>query len=247
MTTETPAPAPEAPVVAPAAEPIVLAPAPAPEPAKGTVDPKTPAAVEDKPFVFETTGNAQVDYALDIIGKAGISNEHPAALAAFNGDFTLLKHALAAKGIPGGDHLVAMLEKAATDDAAKDAAIADQISQDVYEMAGSQEQWQAVQAWAAANADEGEKETLNALFSDTKTHKIAAAYVINQYNAAGNVKPEAAAVVSKDAGAARPAAATGGPLSRVEFAEEAAKLRQRFGNEYTNSPEYQVLGRRLQR
>jgi hypothetical protein len=221
----------------------------------GSADPKTPPVVEDKKpaaqpaaeIKYESTGNTNADYALSQIAAAGIGPDHPAALAALEGDFTLLKHALAAKGVAGSDHLVAMLEKAAVDAAAADNAVAERITGDVIKMAGSQEHWDAVMAWGRENADPEEKEALNQLFSDTKTHKIAAGYLLSAYDRAGGPKEAVAGVVSAD-GAVAGGGAKGAqtPLTRVQFADEAAKLRATMGDAYINSAEYQALGRRLQ-
>jgi hypothetical protein len=102
--------------------------------------------------------------------------------------------------------------------------------------------------WGRENADQEEKDALNELFSNTKTHKIAAGYLLSAYDRAGGVKEAAAGVVSKD-GVSAPSGPSGStaPLTRVQFAAEAAKLRETLGEEYFQSAEYAALGRRLQR
>lgn len=230
---------------APATKPEPVIPNLGAAPAAVTPDPKVEPVVEDKPFEYNKTGNPTVDYALGIIGKAGISNEHPAAIAAFEGDFALLRAVLAQKGVAGANDLVGLLENAAKADAESDRKVAEQIENSVYELAGGKEQWDAVQAWGAANADDSEKETLNGLFSDVKTAKIAAAYLLSMYNQAGGVKEEAVKAAPSGEVGAREPRAQGGPISRIQFAEESQKLYQKLGDAYTESAEYMALARRL--
>lgn len=229
----------------------VAAPAAAPANAS-TTDPKenaAPAAEPAKPAVsYESTGNSNADYALGQIAAAGIGPDHPAAKAAMEGNFTLLKHALAAANVPGGDHLVDMLFDAATSAADAEEAFNQQVTADVHALAGSKEHWDTVMEWGRANADEGEKEALNELFGNPKTHKIAAGYLLSMYDRAGGEREAAAPVVNADGAAARAgrqAAQT--PLTRAEFAKEAKLLRDKMGDQYVMSAEYQALGARLQR
>lgn len=239
-----------------AAEEVVKAAPVAEAPNLGTADPKTepaPEAAKAEPGKadvtgFEPTGNVNADYALSQIAAAGIDGSHPAVVAALEGDFTLLKHALAVKGVAGGDYLVDMLVKAAADADAADAAINEKITTDVVAMAGSQEQWDTVMAWARENADPEEKEALNEMFGNVKTHKIAAGYLLSAYDRAGGTREAAKGVVSPDGSTATGGRqAPGGPLNRAQFSEEAAKLHRSMGDNYVNSPEYHALGQRLQR
>ncbi|AEX65873.1 hypothetical protein BF7_00175 [Pseudomonas phage Bf7] len=229
----------------------VAAPAAAPANAS-TPDPKQAAAPATEPaaaaIAYESTGNSNADYALGQIAAAGIGPDHPAALAALEGNFTLLKHALAAKGVPGSDHLVDMLTAAATEAADAEEAFNQQVTADVHALAGSKEQWDTVMEWGRANADEAEKEALNDLFGNPKTHKIAATYLLSMYDRAGGVREPAAGVINPDGASARAGArAVETPLNRVQFAAEAKALREKLGDAYVTSAEYQALGRRLVR
>lgn len=239
---------PAAPVAAPVTAPAVPQ---APNLDTVTADPKTPATPAAVPVTadaYESTGNANADYALGQIAAAGIGPTHPAAVAAMEGNFALLKHALAAAGVPGADHLVSMLTESAVEEAEKDEAYNAQVAADVYAMAGSQEQWDTVLQWGREHADEGEKEALNAMFADPKSYKIAAGYLLGQYDRAGGPREAIAPVVNPDgAGARAGSRPVATPLNRVQFAEEAAKLRAVHGDAYTQTAEYQALGRRLQR
>lgn len=226
--------------------------APAAAPAPVTPDPKQTPAPANEPakveVAYESTGNTNADYALGQIAAAGIGPDHPAAKAAMEGNFTLLKHALAAAGVPGGDHLVDMLTNAAMDAADAEEEFNKQVTADVHALAGSKEHWDTVMQWGRENADETEKEALNAMFADPKTHKIAAGYLLSMYDRAGGEREPAAGVVNHDAAAARAGARPAQtPLSRAEFAQEAKKLRDKMGDQYTMSAEYQALGARLQR
>lgn len=222
------------------------------KPAAVTPDPKTAPAPAAEPakaaIAYESTGNTNADYALGQIAAAGIGPDHPAALAAQEGNFTLLKHALAAAGVPGSDHLVDMLTSAAMEAADAEEEFNQRVTADVHAMAGSKEQWDTVMQWGRENADENEKEALNELFGNPKTHKIAAGYLLSMYDRAGGEREPAAGVVNPDGAASRHAArAPETPLNRVQFAQEAKALREKMGDSYTQSAEYQALGRRLQR
>lgn len=246
MTTETTAaPATEMVPVAPG-QPAPAAQAPAaPAPVAPPAPPAAPApqAPATEAATFEPSGNANVDYALGVIGKAGIGPEHPAVKAAMEGDFGMLRHALAAAGVQGSDHLIAMVEREAIAEADREAADAKVIGESVVAVAGSQEHWEDVVVWARANADEGEVEAINGLLANKATAKIAAHYLVSMYDASlGDKEPLRSAVPQ---GAPAASAQPQGKLSRQEFAAEAHKLHQRLGDAYTGSPEYAALYRRL--
>lgn len=220
------------------------APAPAPAPAAATVEPTKTDAGKPEPYEYEKTNNPNVDYALGIIGKAGFGLDHPASQAALNGDFSLLQHALVAAGVPGAPELVGMLEKAHAQEVEDDKATSLSIVKDLHEIFGGEEQWKAVREWAGSNAEPEEKATINTLLGDPKTHKIAAHYLSAMYNASGGEREAPANVAKADAVASAPAPGNT-PLTRAQFSQEAAKLYKTHGDNYTNTPEYAALGRRL--
>src|SRR5690606_29641493 len=80
-----------------------------PNPAK---EEPTPQEEEEGEIEFEATGDPGLDYALSFIARAGIDDQHPAFIAAANGDFGLLKATLAEKGLPGWEQAIALGEKA---------------------------------------------------------------------------------------------------------------------------------------
>lgn len=225
------APAPAAAAPAPAAPPAAPATPPAAEPA---------SAPEE---VFEPSGNGNVDYALGVISKAGIGPNHPAAKAAMEGDFGMLRHALAAAGVQGSDHLIAMIEREAIAESEREAADAKSIGEAVVSVAGSPEHWEDVVSWARTNADADEVETINGLLASKGTAKIAAHYLVSMYDASlGDKEPLRSAV---PAGASVAQAQPQGKLSRQEFAREADKLYRQYGDAYVNTPAYKALGQRL--
>lgn len=236
---------------APVTEPVAVTapeakPAPAAEP---TATPApTPAATQDgQEFTYEPTGYPNADYALGVIGKAGIGPEHPAVVAAYDGDFGQLQHLLASKQIAGADALLSMLKDASDQHAAKTKEEGERIANDVYELAGGKEQWEAVQQWAAQNADDEEKEILNDMFKDSRTHKIAATYLMSMYDKAQVPHEPAARVDGGRPPVAGVATAAATPLDRKGFADAARELYKKFGDSYTTTPEYQALAKRLAR
>lgn len=245
MSTETTAPA------AATSEMVPVAPNAAPPaaaaPAAPAVPPQAPEATPAEPpkaeATFEPSGNANVDYALGVISKAGIGPEHPAVKAAMDGDFGMLRHALAAAGVQGSDHLIAMVEREAIAEAEREAADAKSIGEAVVSVAGSPEHWEDVVSWARTNADESEVETINGLLANKGTAKIAAHYLVSMYDASlGDKEPLRSAVPQ---GASVAQGQPQGKLSRQEFAREADKLYRQYGDAYVSTPAYKALGQRL--
>ena len=75
------------------------------EPAKEHAKVDAPA---DEVVAFEPTGDVGLDMALEFLGKQGFGLEHPAMVAAGNGDFTIIEALLAQKGVQGWDKMVAL-------------------------------------------------------------------------------------------------------------------------------------------
>lgn len=209
-----------------------------------------PAVVEDpaKPdgvVAYESTGNARVDYALDIIGKAGLGSEDPAVIAAIGGDFTMLQHALEAKGTAGVGPLIQMLKEEHESDQRAQEATLETIKEDVVRIAGSPEQWDAVAAFVRENGDEAELNTLRGMLGDPLTHKIAAGYMVSVYNQAGGEREPTARVESENVAARTAKAADTGTITRAELAQRGQVLYRKYGDSYVNSPEYRALASRL--
>lgn len=246
MTTEanqnTPAPA-----TAPEADnttPLVLDAPPTPSPP--SVPPAPAAPAEGEVFEFEPTGDVGLDMALAFIGKAGISEDHPAMQAAVNGDFSILKATLASKGVQGWEQFVALGEAAHSRKAAEAQAQRAKLQEAVFQEAGGKEQWLAVQKWASANATAEEKAEINALLNKGGlAAKGAVKYLVDVYSRANNVE-----VNPRDATAN---ASRGGvpaddnePLSPRAYAKAVQELNVQLRGRLEGSKEYANLQRRRQ-
>lgn len=222
---------------------LLLDGAPKPEPAA----PKTePAPVADEVVEFEPTGDVGMDMALAFIGKQGISETHPAMVAAINGDFTILKATLAAKGAPGWEQFVALGEAAYSRKTAEEATKRTALQEAVFKEAGGKEQWQAVQQWASANATPEEKAEINALLNKGGlAAKGAVKYLVDAYGRANNVEvnPRDPLQTASRGGMPDPATA---PLSPRDYAAAVGVLNNKLNGRLEGSKEYEALQRRRQ-
>jgi hypothetical protein len=242
MSTEAPAvPATEVPQAPTPATPV---PVPAPVPVSIAPEPVAPKAQDPKQ---ESTGDPGLDYALGFVNKAGITEDHPAMQAAFQGDFGLLKAALAEKGVAGWEQAVALGEKAFETFKQTAEAEAKVIGESVVQVAQAVGvEWEDAVAWARDNAKPEEATTINELLQSPATAKMAALWITHNFAQQANVDmpPSKQAV---PAAATPQAAGPAAPIDRVTFATEAGKLHKQFGDAYTQRPEYAALARRLQR
>lgn len=237
--TDVQATAPAAPAAVPA-EPVIK-PAAVEPPA---VAPKT----DDDEIAYEETGDARMDYALGFVARAGFDADHPAIIAASEGNFGLLKAALAEKGVAGWEQAVALGEEAYKDIVAKEGEKIETIRANVLEVAEQNGvDWEAAVEFARGHGDEQEIAKINELMADPFTAKIAALYITTAYrnNSDVDVPPQRQAV-KPEAVPGNPGV-SGGSLTRAEFAAEAGKLHKRMGDAYVQSQEYRALAARLQR
>lgn len=218
------------------------------------VDPKpAPAApaVKDVPtaddatvVTFEDTGDVGLNMALEFLGKQGFGVEHPAMVAAGNGDFTVLEALLAQKNVQGWQQMVA-LGKAGyerTVNTQKEAA--SKTLAVVETAAGGKEQWAAIQSWARDNATAEERTEINSMLNAGGLQaKTAALYLKDAYSRATNVNvtPPDGLTFKGDAGNQRPAV---GPLSAKDYTAAVAELHRKLGGRMEGSREYAELGRR---
>lgn len=217
--------------------------APADGPAPKVEPPKT-GPVLDTPVEYEPTGDVGLDMALAFMGKAGLGVEHPAMKAASNGDFTILKATLAAKGVQGWEQFVALGEAAFARTQENEKAKATQVAELVHKEAGGKEQWQAVQQWAAANATPEEKAQVNALLNQGGlAAKGAVQYLLGAYSRANNavINPRDPA---PNAGRGGNDSAVNGPLSPRAYADEVSRLNAKLGGRLEGSREYAALQQR---
>ena len=207
--------------------------------------PVAPVIPEDTGAVaYEPTGDVGLDMALDFVGKAGIGVDHPAMKAAAQGDFTILKATLAAKGAKGWEQFVALGEAAYEKVSKTEADKAAASKAAVYKEAGGEEAWKEVQTWASANATPEEKAEINRLLNQGGlAAKGAVKYLVDAYSRATNV-----VVNPRDplANAARGGADTGAnaPLSPRAYADAVQQLNNKLGGRLEGSKEYASLQQR---
>jgi len=226
----------------------------------GKPDPKPADAPKDAPkdsvkvdvpdgteVAFEPTGDVGLDMALEFLGKQGFGVEHPAMVAAGNGDFTILEALLAQKGVQGWDRMIALgkagMERIAGNQKAETAKTLDIVTKAV----GGAEEWGNIQKWAAANATDEERAAINTqLNAGGLSAKMAATYLADLYAKANNVNitpPDGATFK----GNAPQAAKASGPLSAADYTAAVNELHRKLGGRMEGSPEYAALGqRRLQ-
>lgn len=236
-------PAPAAPVdnapAAPAADPKPVQSEPASEPVKEAIGAEPEV---DNRVTYSATGDAGLDVALDFIGNLGLGPEHDAVKDAVDGKFERLEATLEAMGdkAKGFEKFVDLAKDAykRSDEASK--KVQAEVTAVCIEAAGGQEQWDTIKKWAGENADEGEKEAINAMLDAGPVQaRAAATMLLNAYNQASGttVKPKEA--VSSNAG---PNNNTGnGALSGREYADAVRELRSRLGSSMEGSQEYAAL------
>jgi|GEM_PF-2166433 len=205
-------------------------------------------AGEDAPATFgeavtyQPTGDANLDLALAFVGKHGLAPEHPAMVAATQGDFGQIKALLAEKGVPGFEAYVALAEKGYQDQLAREAQKVAAVQQIAVQAAGDEATWNETLAWASAHAEPDEKEAVNAaLAQGGVVAEAVAAFLVSQYRAAsGTAFAPAAPVVSPQAarGAAHPA---GSALSPADYGKAVADLRRTQGAAFEQTAEYRQL------
>jgi hypothetical protein len=211
-------------------------------PAAPTVPAPAPVAINDAaPVEFEPTGDVGLDMALAFIGKQGISETHPAMVAATKGDFSILKAELAAKGAAGWEQFVALGETAYQRKAADAAATAAKTREAVIAAAGGEQEWLAVQKWASANATPEEKAQINGLLNQGGVAaKGAVQYLLSAYSRANNVVVDPRDATS---GASRGGIpnADNGPLSPRAYADAVQQLNVKLRGRIEGSQEYATL------
>ena len=210
------------------------------EPAK--TDPVKVDAPADEVVAFEPTGDVGLDMALEFLGKQGFGVEHPAMVAAGNGDFTIIEALLAQKGVQGWDKMVALgkagLERIAGNQKAETAKTLDIVTKAV----GGAEEWSAIQTWAKANATDEERAAINSqLNAGGLSAKMAATYLADLYGRANNVNitPPDGTTFKGDG-----PKLTSGPLTAAAYTAAVNELHRKLGGRMEGSPEYAALGQR---
>lgn len=199
-----------------------------------------PVIDEVTPVEYEPTGDVGLDMALKFVGKAGISEEHPAMVAARTGDFSILKATLATKGIAGWQEFVALGE-AAYARVAKDQEAAKAAGyKTVVDAAGGEANWKAIQSWAGSNASPEEKTQINeALNKGGLFAKAAVHYLANLYNKANNEVTPVDPTANASGGGAP--GGDNSPLSPRQYSDKVALLNVKLGGRLEGSREYSAL------
>lgn len=190
--------------------------------------------------VYEKTGDAGLDVALQYVGARGFGPDHPAIVAATKGDFAVLEAELTKLGdkAPGAKAYIDLAKESYGRRKASNEAAAAKTTKAVHDAVGGAEKWAAIQAWAQANADPDEKKQLNAAFAAGGLVATATATQLAQMHAkATATKPQG--VVKADAPAHDPSANSA--LDGKAFGRESAALYAKLGNKMEGSKEYAAL------
>lgn len=217
--------------------------APKPDAAKPDAS-KVDAQVDGEVIEYEPTGDTGLDMALEFVGKAGLRGDHPAMVAAAEGDFTILRATLAARNIPGWEQFVKLGEDAYTRTKDKESKASAALTNLVHVEAGGKDQWQAVQAWAGQNATPEEKAQVNALLNQGGlAAKGAVKYLVDAYTRANNVVIEPKDATA-NAGRGNGGGSDTGPLSAKDYATAVQQLNVKLNGRLEGSKEYEALQRR---
>lgn len=223
-------PAPAAPAPLPGQPPVIIppapapapqpAPAPAPQPAPAPVAPAAPGALEDAPVAeYDGTGDDPgVQYTANLIQKAGFNAQsfmdrfvedggkfHPA-----------VKEKLVAKM---GEQAVAFVEHQWAAQYQKSADEAKTLREGLIKDMGGEENWKAIQGWAATAMDATQLASIRNGLADPNLRPLIAEYLKTSYAASGGTVQ---GQVPRPSG--QPAAAGGlQPISRAEYSSEYSK------------------------
>lgn len=229
-------------------EPPAAPPAPVVDVNLDTPPANDPPAADPPPATvdYEPTGDVGLDVALAFVGKLGIGRDHPAMQATATGDFGLIKAHLATMGdkATGWEQMVALAEASYDRQTKATAETQKAVSAAVIAVAGSAETWNAVKAWASANADPDEKQMVNAMFNAGPVQARAAAMMLmDAYTKASGTVVAPKSAVRSDASTS--AAPTNGPLDAKGYAAAARALHAKLGTRMEGSAEYAALRQRF--
>ena len=200
----------------------------------------TPNPSTQEAFVYDSTGDAGLDYALNFVGQQGYGPDHPAMIAAQKGDFSLIHAELAAKGVQGADAVLALAEKAYGAFQEKQQESAAKLQGLAEEAAGGKDNWNLVRTWASANATPEEKTAVNqALAQGGFIAEAVIKQLVALYSQANTLPKDAAPAVKP--GASPQAGNPTGPMTAQAYAEAVRALHMKMGNRMVDSREYADL------
>ena len=203
-------------------------------------------APEGQTVQYNKTGDPGLDMALGFIGKLGIGPDHPAIVAARQGDFSFIKAELAGRGekAQGWEQYLSLAERAFESAQKSSQESTAKTKQIVEQAVGGADQWVAIQSWAKANAEPEERAQINSMLNQGGLAAQAAAKLLSElYNQAHNTVVEPAEASNPNRGN-RPAASNAA-LSPQEYQAEIKALIGRIGaHRVQDSPEYAQLQQR---
>lgn len=205
------------------------------------------AAEKEPTFVsVEKTGDPAADLALTYLAKSGVPADSLAMQMAKQGDFSLLRAAVAKKGAEG-EAYVDVLQAAHERKAADAKATRDKAESLVQGVVGGPENWAMVKSFIAEKASADELAEINAaLRSGGVAARATAEYMKRVYEAGTGAN------LSKDAAGESPGrvpqggrqsvSPTSGALSPQEYRAEVQKLAREVGEgRVQNDPRYSQL------
>lgn len=212
-------------------------------------DPNAQPKVEQVPsnkdeaglVVYDPTGDAGLDFSLAFIGSLGIEGTDPAMVAAANGDFSFLEAKLAAMGdkAKGWEQHVALGKQAYDRQLEAFKAEQGKTLAAVHAVAGGEDQWKAIVAWAGTQASPEEKAALDAMFDAGPTSAaMAARMLVQAYADAKGTTVKPANPAQAASGVAPPAQTA---LTAANYAKEVDELYRQIGSRMDTSPEYAAL------
>lgn len=194
--------------------------------------------------VYDPTGDAGLDFTLSFIGSLGIEGTDPAMVAAANGDFSFIEAKLASLGdkAKGWEQHIALGKQAYGRQLDAFKAEQGKTLAAVHTVAGGEDQWKALVAWAGTQVSPEEKAALDAMFDAGPTSAAMAARMLVQAHAEAKGTTVKPANPAQAASGVAPAAPTA--LTAANYAKEVDALYQQIGSRMDTSPEYAALRQR---
>jgi hypothetical protein len=217
---------------------------PAPQGEQPKVD-VVPSDKDDAGVVtYDPTGDAGLDFSLAFIGSLGIEGTDPAMVAAANGDFSFIEAKLAAMGdkAKGWEQHIALGKQAFNRQLDAFKAEQGKTLAAVHAVAGGEDQWKALVAWAGTQVSPEEKSALDAMFDAGPTSAAMAARMLVQAHAEAKGTTVKPANPAQAASGVAPAAPTA--LTAANYHKEVDALYQQIGSRMDTSPEYAALRQR---
>lgn len=199
-------------------------------------------------ITYDPTGDPGLDVALSFLGSLGLGADNAGITAAAKGNFTILEATLASLGdkAQGWQQMLALAKQAYTNSEAKQVAHTKSIDTAILSVVQSADNWDAIKAWAAKNADPAEKAEINRMVDAGPVQaRAAATLLLEAYRKATGTVITPANATGNASGI--PAANASGTLTSRQYAEEVATLRRTLGTRMEGSQQYRALQSRLAR